>query len=74
MKKELKAFDLWEQIILRYLTIIRIPSTVTRIAIQTQMSGITCKKKLKSLELKGKVKPVKVGTRTKYQINLQEKR
>lgn len=70
MKKE--DFDLWEQIILKYLTLVGIPLTVRRIATETMMSPVTCKKKLKGLELKGKVKSVKKGTRIKYEILLKQ--
>lgn len=66
MKKE--DFDLWEQPILKYLSVIRIPLTVRRVARETMMSPITCKKKLRGLELKGKVKSVKKGMRIKYEI------
>ena len=71
MKEEFKDFDLWEQAILKYLSVVGISLTVRRIATETLMSPITCKKKLKGLELKGKVKSVKKGKRIKYEI-LQE--
>lgn len=61
-------FDLWEQSILKYLNAVRMPRTIRGIANRTMMAWVTCKKKLKGLELNGKVKSVKVGTRTKYEI------
>ncbi len=65
------GLDDWEQIILKYLTIVGIPLTIRYISKETLMPWLTCKKKLKALELKGKVKAVKKGTRIKYASTIQ---